>query len=53
LIEDKVLEPTGIKVRTRREDLIHLIRDAGFIPVQRDTNYQVLEVFEEADHARA
>lgn len=42
LIEDKVLEPTGIKVRTRREDLIRLILDAGFIPVQRDTNYQVV-----------
>jgi len=46
LIEDKVLEPTGIKVHTRREDLIRLIQDAGFIPVQRDTNYQVLKVFE-------
>ncbi|MDD5225984.1 MAG: dehypoxanthine futalosine cyclase [Candidatus Omnitrophica bacterium] len=53
LIEDKVLEPTGIKVRTRREDLIRLIRDAGFIPVQRDTNYQVLKVFEEASHVYA
>ncbi len=53
LIEDKVLEPTGIKVHTRREDLIRLIRDAGFIPVQRDTNYQVLKVFEEGNDARA
>ena len=53
LIEDKVLEPTGIRVRTRQEDLVRLIRDAGFIPVQRDTNYQVLKAFEEAGHARA
>jgi cyclic dehypoxanthinyl futalosine synthase len=53
LIEDKVLEPTGIKVHTRREDLIRLVRDAGFIPVQRDTNYQVLKVFEEVSDARA
>lgn len=53
LVEDKVLEPTGIQVRTRREDLIRLIRDAGFIPVRRNTNYEVLEVFEEASHARA
>jgi cyclic dehypoxanthinyl futalosine synthase len=52
LIEDKVLEPTGIKVRTRREDLIRLIKDAGFIPVQRDTNYQILKVFEEVNDAR-
>ena len=53
LIEDKVLEPTGIKVHTRREDLIRLIRDAGFIPVQRDTNYNVLKVFEEVSDVRA
>ena len=46
LIEDKVLEPTGIKVRTRKDDLIRLIRDAGFIPVQRDTNYNVISTFE-------
>ncbi len=44
LIEDKVLEPTGIKVRTRREDLIRLIRDAGFIPVQRDTHYNKVRI---------
>ena len=50
LIEDKVLEPTGIRVRTRREDLVRLIRDAGFIPVQRDTNYQVLKIFDEVNH---
>ena len=47
LIEDKVLEPTGVKVNTRREDLIRLIRAAGFVPVQRDTNYTVIKVFDE------
>lgn len=46
LIEDKVLESTGIKVKTRCEDLIRLIKDAGFIPVQRDTNYNILKVFD-------
>ncbi len=45
LLEDKVLEPTGIKVRTRREDLIRLIREAGCIPAQRNTNYEILHVF--------
>ena len=47
LIEDKVLEPTGIKVRMRREDLIRLIREAGFLPVQRNTNYEILKTFQE------
>jgi len=53
LIEDKVLEPTGIRIRTRREDLVRLIRDAGSIPVQRDTNYHVLKVLEEVSYVRA
>lgn len=46
LIEDKVLEPAGIKADTCREDLIRLIQDAGFVPVQRDTNYKVVKIFE-------
>lgn len=45
LIEDKVLEPTGIEVHTRREDLVRLIQDAGYVPVQRDTNYNIMRVF--------
>ncbi len=53
LIEDKVLEPTGIRADTRREDLVRLIRDAGFIPVQRDTNYHILKVLEGVNHACA
>ncbi|MSR77252.1 MAG: dehypoxanthine futalosine cyclase [Candidatus Omnitrophica bacterium] len=44
LLEDKVLEPTGIQVHTRREDLIRLIREAGYTPAQRDTNYEILHV---------
>ncbi len=46
LIEDKVLEPTGIRVNTRQEDLIRLIRDAGFRAVQRDTNYDIVKTFD-------
>ena len=45
LIEDKVLEPTGIEVKTRPEDLIRLIKEAGYIPVQRNTNYEIIQVF--------
>jgi cyclic dehypoxanthinyl futalosine synthase len=45
LLEDKVLEPTGIEVHTSREDLIRLIKEAGYIPQQRDTNYKILHVF--------
>ncbi len=46
LLEDKVLEPTGINAsQTRKEDLIRLIREAGFVPAQRNTNYEILQIF--------
>ena len=45
LIEDKVLEPTGIEVKTKPEDLIRLIREAGYKPAQRNTNYEILRTF--------
>jgi cyclic dehypoxanthinyl futalosine synthase len=46
LLEDKVLEPTGRDAsRTRKEDLIRLIHEAGYTPAQRNTNYEILQVF--------
>ena len=46
LIEDKVLEPTGIDAtQTSREDLIRLIKEAGYTAVQRNTNYETVQVF--------
>jgi len=46
LLEDKVLEPTGVRVNTRKEDLIHLIKTAGYQPVQRNTNYEIIRTFD-------
>ena len=46
LLEDKVLEPTGIEVKTKKEDLIELIQGAGYIPAQRNTNYEILKVYQ-------
>jgi cyclic dehypoxanthinyl futalosine synthase len=48
LIEDKVLEPTGIEVHTRREDLVRLIAEAGYLPAERDTNYRILKIYHDA-----
>jgi len=45
LIEDKVLEPTGVHVHTRRQDLIDLIKGAGYISAQRNTNYEILQIY--------
>ena len=35
-----------------REHLLELIRDAGFVPVERDTRYHVLKVYDGPDPAR-
>lgn len=46
LLEDKVLEPTGIEVKTRREDLVRLIHEAGYTAAQRNTNYEIMHVYQ-------
>ena len=46
LLEDKVLEPTGKDAtHVRKEDMIRLIREAGYTPAQRNTNYEILQIF--------
>jgi aminodeoxyfutalosine synthase len=35
-----------------RDDLLDLIRDAGFTPVERDTRYNVIRVFDGPDTGR-
>lgn len=46
LLEDKVLEPTGASASgVRREDMVRWIREAGYVPAQRNTNYEILQVF--------
>jgi aminodeoxyfutalosine synthase len=35
-----------------RDDLLEIIRDAGFTPVERDTKYNVIRVFDGPDHTR-
>ena len=41
LIEENVVSAAGCGNRTNEEELRHIIRDAGFRPVQRDTLYRV------------
>jgi cyclic dehypoxanthinyl futalosine synthase len=45
LMEEVVVKATGIKTRTNKEEMIHLIKNAGKIPVQRDSRYQTLKEF--------
>ena len=43
LMEEVVVKATGITTRTNEKELIHIIRNAGKIPVQRDSRYRVIK----------
>ena len=43
MLEENVVAAAGCKFRMSREEMIALIRSAGFIPVRRTTLYQELE----------
>ncbi|MGA2193045.1 MAG: cyclic dehypoxanthinyl futalosine synthase [Nitrospirota bacterium] len=45
MLEENVVAATGIKNRLSLEDIIFLIKDAGFTPAQRDTKYSILKRF--------
>jgi cyclic dehypoxanthinyl futalosine synthase len=46
LTEEVVVKATGIKTRTNMAELIDVIRDAGRIPVQRDSEYCEIRTFQ-------
>lgn len=46
LTEELVVKATGIQTRTTRDELIDIIKNAGKIPVQRDSEYQVVRSFQ-------
>jgi cyclic dehypoxanthinyl futalosine synthase len=45
MIEENVVSAAGTTHRTTRDELVHLIRSLGKVPVQRDTLYRDVEVF--------
>ena len=45
MIEENVVSAAGTTYRTSTEELVHLIRSLGKIPVQRDTLYRDVKVF--------
>lgn len=45
LTEERVVKATGVETRMTREAMIDLIRDAGRIPVQRNSNYEEIRRF--------
>ncbi len=45
LFEENVMRLAGHRLVARRDEIVGLIRDAGFTPVQRNTFYDTLKVF--------
>lgn len=45
LMEEVVVKATGIETKTNMDELIDLIKNAGKIPVQRDSEYQVMRTY--------
>ncbi len=45
LMEEVVVKATGIKTSTNSKELIHIIKDTGKIPVQRDSDYRIIRKF--------
>ncbi len=42
MIEENVVSATGLTVQANEEDLVRAIRDAGFVPAQRRTDYSMV-----------
>jgi cyclic dehypoxanthinyl futalosine synthase len=45
MIEENVVAAAGVKFRMPLSEIVRLIKDAGFIPVQRDTLYRKVRFF--------
>jgi cyclic dehypoxanthinyl futalosine synthase len=45
MIEENVVAATGVSFMLGREDLVRAIREAGFVPAQRRTDYSLVEIF--------
>jgi cyclic dehypoxanthinyl futalosine synthase len=43
MIEENVVAAAGITFRITKQEIINIIRDAGYIPAQRDTKYNILK----------
>jgi cyclic dehypoxanthinyl futalosine synthase len=45
MLEENVVAAAGCSFRMSRDEMIHMIRDAGFRPVQRTTLYDILKTY--------
>jgi cyclic dehypoxanthinyl futalosine synthase len=45
MIEENVVAAAGISFRMTQQEIVEIIGDAGYIPAQRDTRYNILQQF--------
>lgn len=45
MIEENVIASTGVRNFVRQDELIHVIKEAGFIPAQRNTLYEIIKIY--------
>ncbi|HLC15991.1 MAG TPA: cyclic dehypoxanthinyl futalosine synthase [Thermodesulfovibrionia bacterium] len=45
MIEENVVASTGVSYRVSKEEIIRAIKNAGFLPAQRNTYYEILKVY--------
>jgi cyclic dehypoxanthinyl futalosine synthase len=46
MIEENVVAAAGVSFRMTRQEIVNIIKDAGYSPAQRDTKYTLLQVEE-------
>jgi cyclic dehypoxanthinyl futalosine synthase len=51
IFEENVHAAANFVNKTNTQEVVNLIREAGFTPAQRSTTYETLRVFSEADAA--
>ena len=42
MIEENVVAAAGVSFRMTKQEILNVIRDAGYVPAQRDTRYNIL-----------
>lgn len=46
MIEENVVSAAGTTYRMTKEEIVEIIRDAGYIPAQRNTLYEIIRVYD-------
>ncbi|NTW61005.1 MAG: dehypoxanthine futalosine cyclase [Nitrospirae bacterium] len=44
MIEENVVAAAGVSFRMTRQEIVNIIKDAGYMPAQRDTTYNIISV---------